>query len=127
MGVEHFIVDYAGRHVLDLHKWYDLDPADYDNVTREDLRTAGERNPAKAWIAVAALAWVDEFVGARPVALRTDMTDCEDDWSDYMPGEGRRLRDGWTLHETHTGGDGVLYRPPAVVEALAARALAESG
>ena len=43
MGVEHYLVDDTGKAVLDCHKWYDLSPADEDDVTDAEISAASGR------------------------------------------------------------------------------------
>jgi hypothetical protein len=69
MGVEYYLVDEEGRNVLDCHKWYAIDPADYDDVTDAEIEAAGavyDRLPAVA------IRWRREVCGGRKLRLATD-------------------------------------------------------
>ena len=89
MGVEHYLVDEEGGNVLDCHKWYEIAPADWGNVTDAEIEAAGEKYD---WLPAIAIRWRREVCGGRQLQLTTDMSDClwhDDEW--------KRLP-GWTLY-----------------------------
>jgi hypothetical protein len=118
MGVEYYLVDDEGKNVLDVHKWYALNPEDWSNVTVTDIRAASPCDKLGGevdWLVEAALSWTREVAGGRRVRLVTGCSDQEEvSWNDWRTG---KAVPGWThwsaFYSSLALGRGVNPWPPS--------------
>ena len=102
MGTEYYLVDHAGRNVLDLHKCYWLSPDTLDAyvVTPAGAVACAAESPdapdSREWLLPLMLRWMSEVAGGRPCELRSEHSYEHDPWwrpdDSYTDGG---LAEGW--------------------------------